>query len=687
MMVLAGCIPNESTLKINLKKDEKVLLPASVSSVQIINHQLVIHGLRLDNVNQVKVSGHSLNETFTIESISPTQIIANSISVFSFDVSKIFSLILSDANASATFQIDFSLCNASLHGAGFDCATTLADNDVLTYDLSANKWTPKSLSGLGQTDGAMVPPNTILLMNSCAAGWTDTGAMPGGVTGATCTLGGTQCRKCQSPATASRIPASTTLLMESCPSGWTHLGQGVGPGLAGRDYLMLLQMCQSPAVSSGLSINAKVLATSCPATWTDVGSTLAVGPQSADCGSGQCRICSVSGGVAARTLEGGIAVSPTSNGGSVAIVAGYGGTTSGDGGSINIVAGNSSGGASAFSGTVNIQAGVNTGATNGNIILSSGSTTVGTAGNILLNPYLTGRVGIGTDVPGKLLSVNGEMEAQTVTASTISGTTVNAVNSNTVGNTDNWVVNQIRNLHIEGIAGTSYVSSNGTPKGFTGYANTLSPYFPDSVFISSTDATPLAFGIAGIEAMRVAIDGGIQMGASAPPLTYRMVVAGGGIDIVSGGVRATLAYNQTSDIRLKTHIDYLESEDALEKILSLKGIYYDWKDQEKMGFDRQLGLSAQDVQKVFPEAVKKDSKGFLSVGYSTLIAPLIEAVKELDKRVNELFSSSDLHSRAISSLQEDNKQKDKKIKILEEENALMKVRMDKIEKSLQHSKN
>jgi hypothetical protein len=120
----------------------------AVNAVQFINHQLVITGAQLDKVTAVNINGVSFNENFSIESKTPTQIIANSLKLVSFDVSKIFNLILSDAQAAASFNIDFSLCNASLNGKGFDCSLTPNDKDVLSYDVATGKWKPRSLNGL-----------------------------------------------------------------------------------------------------------------------------------------------------------------------------------------------------------------------------------------------------------------------------------------------------------------------------------------------------------------------------------------------------------------------------------------------------------------------------------------------------------------------------------------------------------
>lgn len=49
-----------------------------------------------------------------------------------------------------------------------------------------------------------------------------------------------------------------------------------------------------------------------------------------------------------------------------------------------------------------------------------------------------------------------------------------------------------------------------------------------------------------------------------------------------------------------------------------------------------MGVIAQEVQKVFPEAVLQDASGILYVNYYSLIAPIIEALKEL-KHQNDVL--------------------------------------------------
>jgi hypothetical protein len=90
-----------------------------------------------------------------------------------------------------------------------------------------------------------------------------------------------------------------------------------------------------------------------------------------------------------------------------------------------------------------------------------------------------------------------------------------------------------------------------------------------------------------------------------------------------------------SDIRYKKDIHPLKS--SLEKVLELRGVAYEW-DKDKVhgaGFKegRQIGLIAQEVEKVLPELVHTDSDGYKTLSYDKLGPVLIEAVKEQQKEI------------------------------------------------------
>lgn len=101
---------------------------------------------------------------------------------------------------------------------------------------------------------------------------------------------------------------------------------------------------------------------------------------------------------------------------------------------------------------------------------------------------------------------------------------------------------------------------------------------------------------------------------------------------VRGKVKCTEVV-QTSDGRLKKAVKPIQN--ALNKITSLKGITYQWKDSN-MGKNEVIGLVAQEVENVFPEVVTNDEEGNKSIAYSKMVAPLIEAIKEQQQQIEAL---------------------------------------------------
>jgi hypothetical protein len=103
-----------------------------------------------------------------------------------------------------------------------------------------------------------------------------------------------------------------------------------------------------------------------------------------------------------------------------------------------------------------------------------------------------------------------------------------------------------------------------------------------------------------------------------------------GIVEVLGSGTYTGTWMQASDQRFKKNIKNLEN--SLNKVLSLNGISYEWKRDEfpeknfEMG--EQIGLIAQDVEKIIPELVSANAEGYKSISYQNLSAVLIEAMKE-----------------------------------------------------------
>lgn len=119
----------------------------------------------------------------------------------------------------------------------------------------------------------------------------------------------------------------------------------------------------------------------------------------------------------------------------------------------------------------------------------------------------------------------------------------------------------------------------------------------------------------------------------------------------AGEIRATnqiTAYY--SDKRLKTEVAKITN--ALEKLEELTGVIYTQnKLAEQFGYnnyEEQVGLYAQDVNKVQPQAVKPapfdiaedgssiSGENYLTVQYDRLIPLIVEAIKELKEQVDQL---------------------------------------------------
>jgi hypothetical protein len=112
------------------------------------------------------------------------------------------------------------------------------------------------------------------------------------------------------------------------------------------------------------------------------------------------------------------------------------------------------------------------------------------------------------------------------------------------------------------------------------------------------------------------------------------------LDVGGNGVFTGTVTTGVSDERLKENIHEIES--ALEKVKSLRAFTYtlkDWViDKTEMKDMQQVGVSAQEVQKVLPEAVAPApfDEGYLTVHYERLVPLLIAAVKELAARIEAM---------------------------------------------------
>jgi len=122
----------------------------------------------------------------------------------------------------------------------------------------------------------------------------------------------------------------------------------------------------------------------------------------------------------------------------------------------------------------------------------------------------------------------------------------------------------------------------------------------------------------------VTVDGNTTLGNASSDVTT-----------INGDLRVTqdITAFYSSDFRLKDNITPIDN--PLARVLSISGNTYDWN--EKSGKDgHDVGVIAQEILEVLPEAVTERDNGFFAVDYQKIVPLLVEAIKELSSKVESL---------------------------------------------------
>jgi endosialidase-like protein len=238
------------------------------------------------------------------------------------------------------------------------------------------------------------------------------------------------------------------------------------------------------------------------------------------------------------------------------------------------------------------------------------------------NSWFLGTVGVGTTTPYRMLHVHSdnwpagaEIHSSGATAG-FSFTDREAgrqFDNNGAG--ERWVLysaGRTANLWTSGVGNRWSVAPNGQ-------MNIWGPYLVVNGF--------------GGEASYIGGDGwgnDVQVGSMNPNVT--------GVALFNAGNGTRMAcvaskYVTMSDGTLKTDVEPIA--DALAKVRKLRGVTYKWA-KGKGPEGKHIGLIAQEVAEVAPEAVHKDSKGVYGIVYGQLVSVLIEATKELEARLSKL---------------------------------------------------
>ena len=96
-------------------------------------------------------------------------------------------------------------------------------------------------------------------------------------------------------------------------------------------------------------------------------------------------------------------------------------------------------------------------------------------------------------------------------------------------------------------------------------------------------------------------------------------------------MNATNGFYETSDARLKNFKDDVKALDVVSEIPTK---YFTWKEDENQ--ELQIGTSAQEVQKIYPELVSKTEDDTLTVDYAKLSIIALAAIKELKAEIQSL---------------------------------------------------
>ena len=308
----------------------------------------------------------------------------------------------------------------------------------------------------------------------------------------------------------------------------------------------------------------------------------------------------------------------------------------------------------------------------GSYVAKLGDTMVGT---LTLSPVsgaalttTSGNVGIGTATPGAQLEVNGDIllsrgEDRVIGTPDVAAGSGKDVIVQAGGNLvhdlyAHWggeLILRAGNANISGSTGcpnkSPYNNSLIIKAGDNVFGDNVDEYFVCSeyrngdIIFYAGDGQPEVARIVGNT-------GYVGIGTEDPADKLHVAgdvrVGGGTTGCVKDADGTVIAGTCSSDARLKKNIRPLP--EMLDRVARLTPVYFNWRSDEfperALGDEVQLGLIAQEVQRVVPELVVADEDGFLRVGYSQLPLLLLQALKEQQRENAALRETiSDLSER------------------------------------------
>jgi hypothetical protein len=272
------------------------------------------------------------------------------------------------------------------------------------------------------------------------------------------------------------------------------------------------------------------------------------------------------------------------------------------------------------------------------------------------------RVGIGTDIPDHALDVFGDIElsggnrtiqTQVMTAN---GTGFSLTLKASDNQNNGFNAQSGGNVILQGGKGFNWSTGAGgghvVIRSGANETNANAGLRDGGYIIFETGSRNSTY----IERARMLDNGNFGIGTNNPVVKFQVGNSG------DGSIARANSWTTFSDRRWKTKIVLIT--DALDKLHSINGYTYKWK--EGADTSTQVGVIAQEIEAVLPEAVKTDENGYKSVDYGKLSALLIEAVKEQQTIITSLENKIHEQNTTTIGIQSVQKSLDQRLLILEQ---------------------